>query len=271
MRVSSTAALVTGGASGLGAATAAHLAKQGATVFALDLPDAVEKADPTGGITYLAADVTQEEPVRAALAKVMEAAHPLRIVVHCAGIDRPAHLLGDDGPHDLALFRRVVDVNLVGTFNVLRLAAEVMAATEPLADDQRGVIVTTASIFAYEGQAGQTAYAASKGGVAALTLPAARDLARHGIRVVSVAPGVFLTPLVANLTEEMKTAGLAEQFMVGLAGGPLAPGRYGRPEEFAGFVAAIVEHDYLNGEVVRFDAGLRVGFGGQPQAGVRQG
>jgi NAD(P)-dependent dehydrogenase (short-subunit alcohol dehydrogenase family) len=161
-------------------------------------------------------------------------------------------------------------VNLVGTFNVLRLAAEVMATTEPLAEGRRGVIVTTASIFAYEGQAGQTAYAASKGGVAALTLPAARDLARHGIRVVCVAPGIFLTPLVTSLTGEMKAAGLAEQFMAGLAGGPVNPGRYGRPEEFAAFVAAIAEHDYLNGEVIRFDAGLRVGFGGQPHAGERQ-
>lgn len=264
MDVSSAAAVVTGGASGLGAATAAHLAKQGATVFVLDLPDAVAKATPSTGITYLAADVTSEDQVRAALATAAEAAQPLRVVVHCAGIDRPGRLLSDDGPHDLALFRRIIEVNLVGTFNVLRLAADVMAATEPLADDQRGVIVTTTSIFAYEGQAGHSAYAASKGGVVAMTLPAARDLSRYGIRVVSVAPGVFLTPLVATLTEEMKAAGLAQQFMAGLAGGPLAPRRYGRPEEFAGFVAAIVEHDYLNGEVIRFDAGLRVGFGGQP-------
>jgi NAD(P)-dependent dehydrogenase (short-subunit alcohol dehydrogenase family) len=270
MDVSSSAVVVTGGASGLGAATAAHLAKLGSSVFALDLPDAVDRVTPTAGITHLPADVTSEDQVRAALARVVEGAQPLRAVVHCAGIDRPGHLLGDDGPHDLALFRRIVDVNLVGTFNVLRLAAEVMAATEPLADGQRGVVVTTGSIFAYEGQAGQTAYAASKGGVAALTLPAARDLSRHGIRVVSVAPGIFLTPLVGTLTEELRSAGLVEQFMAGLGGGPLAPARYGRPEEFAAFVAAVVEHDYLNGEVIRFDAGLRVSFGGQPHSGVRQ-
>ncbi|GHG48331.1 MULTISPECIES: SDR family NAD(P)-dependent oxidoreductase [Amycolatopsis] len=261
MRVPGTTAVVTGGASGLGAATAAHLAKRGADVFVLDLPAALARTAPPAGITGIGADVTSAGEVGAAMTTVAESGSPLRIVVNCAGVDTPGRVLTDDGPLGLAEFRRVVEVNLVGTFNVLRLGAEVMARTRPEADDQRGVIVNTASLFAFEGQAGHAAYAAAKGGVVSLTLPAARDLARYGIRVVTVAPGIFETPLVATLTEELRAAGLAEQFVSGLAGGPPWPRRYGRPEEFAAFVAAIAEHDYLNAEVVRLDAGLRVGFG----------
>ncbi|MFJ9783030.1 SDR family NAD(P)-dependent oxidoreductase [Amycolatopsis sp. NPDC101161] len=261
MQVSGIAAVVTGGASGLGAATAAHLAKRGARVFALDLPAALARASLPAGVAGVEADVTSEDDVRAALATAAGDGSPLRLVVNCAGVDTPGRVLGADGPHDLAGFRRVVEVNLVGTFNVLRLGAELMARTEPLADEQRGLIVNTASLFAFEGQAGHAAYAAAKGGVVSMTLPAARDLARYGIRVVTIAPGIFETPLVATLTEELKAAGLAEQFVSGLAGGPPWPRRYGRPEEFAAFVEAIAEHDYLNAEVVRFDAGLRVAFG----------
>jgi len=248
MRISDCAAVVTGGASGLGAAAAAALAGKGATVFGLDLAGAVEAAAPIDGVTLLAADVTDEAQVRQAVARA-GADLPLRIVVSCAGIGPAARILSKSGPHDLALFRKVVDINLVGTFNVLRLGAEIMAQTT--ADDagQRGVIVNTASIAAYDGQIGQIAYAASKGGVVGLTLSAARDLASFGIRVCTVAPGIIDTPMLAGVNDEFRAT---------LAAGVPFPKRLGRPEEYASLVTTVVEHDYLNGEVIRMDGALRM-------------
>jgi NAD(P)-dependent dehydrogenase (short-subunit alcohol dehydrogenase family) len=217
-------------------------------VFALDLPAATEKAEPLDGITYLAADVTDADQVRAAVGAAAGDG-PLRVVVNCAGVGWAGRILGKQGPHDLELFRKVVEVNLVGTFNVIRLAAEAIAKTEPLADGQRGVMVNTASIAAYDGQVGQVAYAASKGGVVGLTLSAARDLASFGIRVVTIAPGIIDTPMLAGVTEE---------FRASLAGGVPFPKRLGTPGEYARLALSIIEQDYLNGEVIRLDGALRM-------------
>jgi NAD(P)-dependent dehydrogenase (short-subunit alcohol dehydrogenase family) len=249
MQITGTAAIVTGGASGLGAATAAALAARGAKVFALDLPNAVEKADVVEGVTYLPADVTDAEQVQAGVDAAASAGAPLRIVVNCAGVGWAGRVLGKQGPHDLELFRKVVEVNLIGTFNVLRLAAAAIAQTEPLEAGQRGVVVNTASVAAYDGQIGQAAYAASKSGVVGLTLPAARDLSSVGIRVATIAPGIIDTPMLAGVTED---------FRAGLAAGIPFPKRLGRPDEYAQLAVTIIEHDYLNGEVIRMDGALRM-------------
>ncbi|MFG2043665.1 SDR family NAD(P)-dependent oxidoreductase [Dactylosporangium sp. NPDC048998] len=249
MQVVDTAAVVTGGASGLGAATAAALAERGASVFVLDLEPALANAPEVKGVTYLAADVTDARSVAAAVATAAGAGAPLRTVVNCAGIGPSARILGRNGVHDLAVYAKVVQVNLIGTFTVLALAAEQIAKTEPDADGQRGVIVNTASVAAYDGQIGQVAYASSKGGIVGLTLPAARDLAQYGIRVCTIAPGIIDTPLLATVSEE---------FRAGLAAGVPFPKRLGRPDEFAQLAVAIVEHDYLNGEVIRMDGALRM-------------
>ncbi len=265
MEISGTAALVTGGASGLGAATAATLAERGATVFGLDLPASIEKAtgraggDVTGRVggdvtgqgpvTLLPADVTSEDDVRDALAQIEASGVPLRIVVNCAGIGAAGRILGRKGPHDLELFRTVLMVNVLGTFNVMRLGAEVIARTE--ADDagQRGVVINTASIAAFEGQIGQIAYSASKGGVVGMTVPAARDLAQHGIRVNTIAPGIVDTPMLA---------GVSDDYRAGLSEGVPFPKRLAQPSEYAQLAAMIVEHDYLNGETIRMDGALRM-------------
>jgi NAD(P)-dependent dehydrogenase (short-subunit alcohol dehydrogenase family) len=249
MLISDTAAIVTGGASGLGAATAKALAARGAHVFAVDLPDVVTKAPPVDGVTYTGADVTDAEQVQTVVDQAAGAGNPLRIVVNCAGIGPSARVVGRGGPHDFDLFRKVVEINLVGTFNVLRLAAAAMRETEPDPDGQRGVVVNTASVAAYDGQIGQAAYAASKGGVASLTLPAARDLSSSGIRVMTIAPGIIDTPMLATVSEEYR-AGLAE--------GVPFPKRLGTPEDYSQLVINIVEHDYLNGEVIRMDGALRM-------------
>ncbi|EHR48568.1 short-chain alcohol dehydrogenase like protein [Saccharomonospora marina XMU15] len=249
MQITDTAAIVTGGASGLGGATAAALAKRGAQVFALDLPAAIETAPEVEGITYVRTDVTEPDQVRDAVDRATSSGVPLRIVVNCAGIGPSARILSRKGPHDLDLFRRVVEVNLVGTFNVLTVAAQAIAQTEPLRDDQRGVIINTASVAAFEGQIGQIAYSASKGGVVGMTVPAARDLASAGIRVMTIAPGIIDTPMLATVSEE---------FRAGLAEGVPFPKRLGRPDEFAQLALDIVEHDYLNGDVIRLDGALRM-------------
>jgi NAD(P)-dependent dehydrogenase (short-subunit alcohol dehydrogenase family) len=248
MQITDTSALVTGGASGLGAATVAALAERGARVFALDLPDAIEKADRLDGVSYVPTDVTDPEQVRAAVASAVEAG-PLRTVVNCAGIGPSARILGKRGVHDLDLYATVVKVNLIGTFNVLALAAEAIAATEPDEHGQRGVVVNTASIAAYDGQVGQAAYSSSKGGIVGLTLPAARDLAQHGIRVCTIAPGIVETPMLATVSDE---------FRAGLAAGVPFPQRLARPDEYASLALAIIDHDYLNGEVIRMDGALRM-------------
>jgi NAD(P)-dependent dehydrogenase (short-subunit alcohol dehydrogenase family) len=248
MQLDDTSAIVTGGASGLGHATARALAAKGVRVFALDLPAGIERAESTEGITFVATDVTDPEQVRAAVEQAA-ASGPLRTVVNCAGIGPSARILGKRGVHDLALFAAVVSVNLVGTFNVLALAAEAIAGTEPDEQGQRGVVVNTASIAAYDGQVGQAAYAASKGGIVGLTLPAARDLAQHGIRVCTIAPGIVETPMLATVSDE---------FRAGLAAGIPFPQRLARPEEYAALALAIIDHDYLNGEVIRMDGALRM-------------
>jgi NAD(P)-dependent dehydrogenase (short-subunit alcohol dehydrogenase family) len=246
MLLDNTSAVVTGGASGLGSATARALAGRGVRVFALDLK--VDEAPGIDGVTYVAADVTDPGQVQAAVDQAAEAG-PLRTVVNCAGIAPSMRILGKKGPHDLDAYATVVKVNLIGSFNVLTLAAEKIAATEPLEDGQRGVVVNTASIAAYDGQVGQAAYSSSKGGIVGLTLPAARDLAQYGIRVNTIAPGIVETPMLATVSEE---------FRAGLAAGVPFPQRLGRPEEYAQLALAIIDHDYLNGEVIRMDGALRV-------------
>jgi NAD(P)-dependent dehydrogenase (short-subunit alcohol dehydrogenase family) len=244
-----TSAIVTGAGSGLGAATATALAALGAAVVGLDLPAVVEAHAGSSGIRLVGCDVTSEESVVAALATIGASDPPLRLVVNCAGIAPAQRILSSKGVHQLDLFRKTIEVNLVGTFNVLRLAAERIAETEPDADGQRGLIVNTASVAAFEGQIGQIAYSASKGGVVGMTLPAARDLARYGIRVNTIAPGIVDTPMLAALGPEVNEA---------LAAGVPFPRRLARPEEYAQLVIMLIEHDYLNGETIRMDGALRM-------------
>lgn len=254
MRLADCAALVTGGASGLGAATAREFVARGAVVTIVDR-DAERAGELCAELgdrcRFAAADVTDAAQVEAAVAEAADRGAPLRVAVNCAGIAPAARVLGRDGtPHDLALFSTVIGVNLIGTFNVLRLAAAAIARTEPVdADGQRGLIVNTASVAAYEGQIGQIAYAASKGGVVGLTLPAARDLAGSGIRVCTIAPGIVDTPMLA---------GIGTEFRETLAAGVPFPKRLARPDEYAQLAAFLAEHGYLNGEVIRMDAALRM-------------
>ncbi len=250
MEIAGSAALVTGAASGLGHATAAALAARGAAVYGLDLPAAVSGATVPDGVTLLPADVTEEDGVRAALARVDDDGQRLRVAVNCAGIAPSTRLVSRRGPHDLDLFRTVVAVNLVGTFNVLRLAADAMSRQPADADGQRGVVVNTASIAAFEGQVGQVAYAASKAGVAGMTVTAARDLAQHGIRVMAIAPGIVDTPMMAEMPDDVRA---------GLAASVPFPKRLAGADEYARLVLMIVAHDYLNGETIRMDGALRMG------------
>ncbi len=252
MQITGITAFVTGAASGLGAATAALLASKGAQVVGFDLPGAVEKpaSPPPAGVRLAGGDVTREEDVLVALAGIGADDPPLRLVVNCAGIAPAQRILSSKGAHDLATFQKTIAVNLVGTFNVMRLAAEVIAQTEPTDEfGQRGLIVNTASVAAYEGQIGQIAYSASKGGVVAMTITAARDLARNGIRVNTIAPGIMDTPMLASLGEEVNAS---------LAASVPFPHRLGRPEEYAQLVTMLAEHDYLNGETVRMDGAIRM-------------
>lgn len=249
MDLTNTTAIVTGAASGLGAATAAALVAGGCTVVGLDLAAAIEQA-PDGDVTFVPTDVTDEEQVRAAVARASaNPAAPLRIVVNCAGIGPSARILGRKGIHDLGLYRRVIEINLLGSFTVMAIAAESIATAEPDAQGQRGVVINTASIAAFDGQVGQAAYSSSKGGIVGLTLPAARDLAQYGIRVVTIAPGIVETPMLATVSDE---------FRAGLAAGVPFPQRLARPDEYARLALAIIDHDYLNGETIRMDGALRM-------------
>jgi NAD(P)-dependent dehydrogenase (short-subunit alcohol dehydrogenase family) len=250
MQLTDTAALVTGAGSGLGAATAEALAAAGARVVAMDLnAGGLAALAARCGATPVAGDVASEADVATAL-EAATGLGPLRLVVNCAGIAPAARVVGRGGAHDLALFERTIRVNLVGTFNVLRLAAQRMQQLDATAPDgERGVIVNTASIAAEDGQVGQCAYAASKAGVIGLTLPAARELAKTGIRVVTIAPGLFETPMLA---------GLPEAAQVAIRALPPFPARLGRPEEFARMVLAICANPLLNGTTLRLDSGLRL-------------
>jgi NAD(P)-dependent dehydrogenase (short-subunit alcohol dehydrogenase family) len=244
------AAIVTGAASGLGAETAAALARAGAKVALLDVNlDAAQAQARTVGGLAIRCDVTSSDDAIAALKAAREAHGTARILVNCAGIGPAKRIVGRDGPMPLADYERVIAINLIGTFNMLRLAAADMQALEPLADGERGVIVSTASVAAFEGQIGQAAYASSKGGVAALTIPAARELAQFGIRVMAIAPGIFGTPMLRALPQ-------AAQDSLG-ASVPF-PKRLGEPREFADLVLTIVRSNYLNGEVIRLDGALRM-------------
>ncbi|RDC73823.1 SDR family NAD(P)-dependent oxidoreductase [Rhodovulum sp. 12E13] len=250
MRIEGCGALVTGGASGLGAAVARMLAGAGARVTILDRDGAAaESLAADTGARAAAGDVTSEADVARALDRAAEGGEAPRIAVNCAGIAPPAKIVGRDGPHPLETFEQVLAVNLTGTFNVMRLAAERILALDPLEGGVRGAIVNTASVAAYEGQVGQAAYAASKGGVVSMTLPAAREFARSGLRVNAIAPGLFRTPMLAGLPEEAR-ASLGAQVPF--------PARLGEPEEFAAAVRFCLESDYLNGEVIRLDGALRM-------------
>jgi NAD(P)-dependent dehydrogenase (short-subunit alcohol dehydrogenase family) len=251
MDISGVAALVSGGASGLGRATAAALAGAGAKVALLDVNGAAAEAaaKELGGIG-LACDVTSAAATEAAVAAARDVHGPARIVVNCAGIGRAGRIVDRDGKATpLEQFQQVIAVNLIGSFNLLRLAAADMAGLDPLADGERGVILMTASIAAYDGQIGQAAYSASKGGIVALTLPAARELARYGIRVAAIAPGVFATPMLAGLPEAAQTS---------LAAGVPFPQRLGHPDEYAALALHICRNTMINGEVIRLDGALRM-------------
>jgi NAD(P)-dependent dehydrogenase (short-subunit alcohol dehydrogenase family) len=251
MNIEGVSALVTGGASGLGAATARHLAGKGARVLVADVQDDLGDAmaaEVEGGFVHT--DVTDASQVEAAVAAAAEMG-PLRVVVNCAGIGPPGRTLNRDGtPLDLDFFEKVLRINLVGSFNVIRLAASVIATTEPLADGLRGVIVNTASVAAYDGQVGQAAYSASKAGIVGMTLPIARDLAVIGIRVNTIAPGIMDTPLLAGLPQPARES-LATQV--------LFPKRLGQPDEYGHLVSHLIENDHMNGETIRMDGGIRMG------------
>ena len=243
-------AIVTGGGSGLGAATAEALIKAGAKVALLDID--IARAEATAarlGASAHQCDVADATSAEAAMAAAIAAQGTPRLLVNCAGIGPAARILGRDGAMPLAAFARVITINLIGTFNLLRLAADAMRKADPMAGHERGVIINTASIAAFDGQIGQAAYAASKGGVASLTLPAARELARHGIRVVTIAPGIFRTPMLEALPDDIKAS---------LGASVPYPPRLGEPSEYAALVLHIVSNQMLNGETIRLDGALRM-------------
>ena len=250
MEIEGQAAIVSGGASGLGRATAQTLAQAGLRVTLLDINEvaAGDAAREVGGFA-IGCDVTRAASVEAAFVAARERYGPARIAVNCAGVGTAGRIVGRDGPLPLEEFRRVIEVNLIGSFNVMRLAAAEMSTLDPLADGERGIIVSTASVAAYEGQVGQAAYSASKGGIVSLTLPAARELARYGVRVVAIAPGIFETPMLQGLPENVRDS---------LAASVPFPNRLGRPEEYAALVLHLCRNPMINGEVIRLDGALRM-------------
>jgi NAD(P)-dependent dehydrogenase (short-subunit alcohol dehydrogenase family) len=250
MKLDGQAAVVTGGGSGLGAATASLLAAQGCKVALLDINDTAAKAHAAaiGGVG-IKCDVSDAGSAEAAIAAARDAHGPARVLINCAGVGTAGRVLGRDGPIGLEAFERVVRINLIGTFNMIRLAAADMSGLDPLEDGERGVIVNTASIAAFDGQVGQAAYAASKGGVVGMTLPIARELARAGVRVMTIAPGVFHTPMVDGLPPDVRER---------LGQGVPFPQRLGLPQEYAALAAHIIGNRFLNGEVIRLDGALRM-------------
>ena len=252
MHIADSVFLITGAGSGLGLATARELIGQGGRVVLLDInAETGHAAAETlgGGALFVQADICREEDGRAAVAEALQAFGAVHGLVNCAGVAPAEKVLGRSGVHGLDSFRRTIEINLIGSFNLLRLAAEAMALNAPNAEGERGVIVNTASVAAFDGQIGQAAYAASKGGVAAMTLPAARELARSGIRVMCIAPGIFETPMMAAMPQEVQDS---------LAANVPFPPRLGRPAEYAALVRHIVENAMLNGEVIRLDGALRM-------------
>jgi len=250
MNISGQTAIVTGGGSGLGEATARALAAKGARVAILDigLERAEAVAKSIGGFAA-SCDVSNAESVETAIDKAFQALGTARILVNCAGIAIGMKTVGKDGPHPLDAFRKVVEVNLIGSFNMIRLFADRAAKLEPLGGGERGVVINTASVAAYDGQIGQAAYSASKGGVVGMTLPVARDLARSGIRVMTIAPGIFETPMMAGMPQEVQDSlGAAVPF----------PSRLGKPSEYAALAVHIVENQMLNGETIRLDGAIRM-------------
>ncbi|MCZ4282514.1 SDR family NAD(P)-dependent oxidoreductase [Kiloniella laminariae] len=249
MKLSGLTALITGGGSGLGEAVARHLADKGVKCGLIDLNDeGVNRVATDIDGLAVTADVTDPDAIRSAVSMIEKMLGPIRIVVNCAGIAPGAKLVGREGAHDLDLFRKTIEINLIGAFNVMRLAAERMVSYDEV-DGERGVIINTASIAAWEGQIGQAAYAASKGGVASLTLPLSRELARSAIRVVAIAPGVMETPMVAGMSDKVKEALIEKS---------LFPKRLGQPEEFAALAAHICENAFLNGTTIRLDGSVRL-------------
>lgn len=245
--------VISGGASGLGAATAHHLVSQGASVVLLDINQqaVTAQAEKLGQQALgIACDICDSEQVQQALAAATEHFGALHGLINCAGIVGAQRILGRKAPHDLDDFSRVLQINVVGSFNMLRLVAQIMTNNQANAEGERGVIINTASIAAYEGQLGQAAYAASKGALVSLTLPAARELAHHGIRVMTIAPGVFETPMMAGMTDEVRA---------GLCADVPFPARLGKPDEYAALAQHIIENSMLNGEVIRLDGALRMG------------
>jgi len=250
MQIRNSIFLVTGGASGLGAATAQMAAANGAKVVIADLQaEAGEKLAKEIGGKYCKCDVTSEADGKAAVEAAVKGFGGLQVLVNCAGIGVAERTIGKDAPHDLARFTRVININLIGTFNMIRLAADAMAKAGPNAAGERGVIINTASVAAFDGQIGQAAYSASKGGVVGMTLPIARDLSRNGIRVVTIAPGLFLTPMLLGLPKEAQDS-LGKQVPF--------PSRLGKPEEYAALARSIVENEMLNGETIRLDGAIRM-------------
>tara|TARA_A100001037_G_scaffold66610_1_gene58883 strand:+ start:2356 stop:3120 length:765 start_codon:yes stop_codon:yes gene_type:complete len=243
--------LVTGGGSGMGAVTAQMLSGRGARVAVLDCDiDAARKTAQQIDGMAIEADVSSAQSVEAALQQIVDEWGAPRVAVSCAGIAPASRIVGREGPHDLDLFQQVININLVGTFNALRLCAARMAELEPLSESgSRGVIINTASVAAYEGQIGQAAYSSSKGGVVSLTLPAARELSRFGVRVMTIAPGLIGTPMLLNMPDEVQQS---------LAGQVPFPSRFGKPEEFADLVSHIIDNEMLNGEVIRLDGAIRL-------------
>lgn len=250
MQIENKVFIVTGGASGLGAATAELLVSAGAKVMLVDMnAEAVAEQAKRLGAQSVVADISNEAAAEAAVQATITAFGSLNGLVNCAGIVRGEKILGKNGPHALSSFAQVINVNLIGSFNMLRLAASAIAESEANADGERGVIINTASVAAFDGQIGQAAYAASKGAIASLTLPAARELARFGIRVMTIAPGIFETPMMAGMTPEVRDS---------LAAGVPFPPRLGKPAEYAALVRHIIENSMLNGEVIRLDGALRM-------------
>ena len=252
MNIKDKVAVITGGASGLGLATAKLLKEKGAKLMLLDLNEDNAKAAVAelGDISdYSITNVIEEDSVKAAIDKTVEKFGGVNILVNCAGIGSASKTVGRDGPHPLDYFKLVLDINLTGTFNAIRLAADAMGKNEPEEDNECGVIINTASVAAFDGQVGQAAYSASKGGVTAMTLPIARDLARMGIRINTIAPGIFDTPLMAMASDEVRKP-LIEMTQF--------PKRLGDPDEFALLTAQIIENPFLNGETIRLDGGIRM-------------